>query len=58
MEANDKRLINIINQANKVLDVFQATGDRRQFIALQDQVDSFVDEIWNEDLQKYIDEMR
>ena len=48
----DKERKNLVNQANNSLILFQETGQIIQFIALQDQLDSFADEAFDKDLDK------
>jgi hypothetical protein len=53
---NDKsnKFNNILSQTMKALDVFEKTGNRTPFIGLQDQIHTFADECFEEDLQEHI----
>ena len=50
MENEDFKIALICKQINDALDVFEHTGSRLPFVALQDQLDAFADEAFDDDM--------
>ena len=49
---------NILDQANKAVEVFEQTGNRAQFIAVSDQINQFMEDNFTEEEKLALHEER
>lgn len=54
----DKKLKKLLVQINRAIDIFEQTGDRRQFIALQDQTDALAKELLHERVENILNRLK
>ena len=50
-DAEEEKFVNLVAQVNVSLEHFKNTGERLQFVALQDQLDRFADECFDEEIR-------